>query len=97
MARVEAISRPQRLVAQLAAFSTAGLGVAALQAPVPVTAVLRRRLNPWALPALGLAGIAASGTDRSPVLYPALMLTALGGGRLPMRPRSGERTASVVL
>ncbi|HEX4838218.1 MAG TPA: hypothetical protein VFV03_06825, partial [Solirubrobacteraceae bacterium] len=98
MAHVESLSPRQRLVARIGALGTAGLGIATLRAPVPVTAVLRRRLNPWALPALGLAGIAVSGADRSPVLYPALMLTALGGGRLgPTRLRGYERTASLVL
>ncbi|HEY5194264.1 MAG TPA: hypothetical protein VIJ39_10390 [Solirubrobacteraceae bacterium] len=98
LAGAEEISPRQRVVGSVAALATSAFGVAALSKPVEMTALLRRELSPWALPALGLLGIAGSAPDRSPMLFPGLILTAFGGGRLgPARSHKLERTASLVL
>jgi hypothetical protein len=98
MAAAEEISTRQRTIGVTAALGTSAFGVVTLLKPVEVAAMLRLRLSPWALPLVGLLGIAGSGADRSPVVFPGLILTAFGGGRLgPARKRRLEGTASLVL
>lgn len=82
MAAQENITARERALGRVGAAVTMGLGVAAIVAPVSLAAVLRRRLDPWLLPAFGLAAVAKSGANRSPMFFPAVTLSALGGGRL---------------
>jgi len=66
--------------------------------PVPLIALLRRRLNPWVLPATAIGSIAASGADRSPMFFPGLTLVAIGGGKVGRtRLRSPRQLASLTL
>jgi len=82
MAGKERLSRRERLCARLATASLAGLGALAVADPVRFAGLLRHRVNPWVLPAAGLAAVAGTGGDRSPMFFPAVILSALGGGRL---------------
>lgn len=94
MASQENITSRERRYGRVGAALTMGLGIAAVASPVSLAALLRRRLDPWVLPALGLAAVAKSGANRSPMFFPAVTLAALGGGRLgafrwPRRTASG--------
>ena len=82
MAADENLTTRERAFGRTGAAVTIGLGVAAVVSPVPLAAVLRRRLPPWLLPAFGLAVTATSGANRSPMFFPAVILSGLGGGRL---------------
>ena len=95
MTREMDLTRRERVVGGAGAIVTIGLGISAAAAPVQLAALLRRRVPPWALPAFGLVSIAGSGTARSPMFFPAVMLTALGGGRLGP-PRIRTRPAEPV-
>jgi hypothetical protein len=82
MTSQESLDPRQRTYARIAGVGTAGLGVLALTTPVQLAKLLRRRVNPWTLPTLGLLAVAKSGGNRSPMFFPAVTLSALGGGRL---------------
>jgi hypothetical protein len=82
MAGKERLTRSERICARVATTSLAGVGGLAVADPVRFAGLLRHRVNPWTLPLAGLAAVAGTGGDRSPMFFPAVILSALGGGRL---------------
>ena len=74
------LSGRQRLVALAANGATIAFGLAGTARPAWLSRTLRRRLPAPTLPLAGLAAIAGSAPDRSPMYFPAVMLTALGAG-----------------
>jgi hypothetical protein len=86
MARHEpGLTRRQRGVGVAATAVIAIFGVAGAVAPRWFVRTVRQRLPAPVLPAAGLAALAGSAPDRSPLFFPAVLLTAVGGGTTSVR------------
>jgi len=98
MSLTDDLPRRHRILGGTAALATSGLALGAVRSPVRLTALVRRELNAWTLPAGALASIALSGADRSPMFFPGLILIAIGGGRVGRtRLRAPRRTLSAAM
>jgi hypothetical protein len=96
------LSLRERLVAASGSAASVGLGALALRGPLSLTGPARSAPAPFAVACYGGAAVstALGGGHRTPAYFPAIVLTALGGGvggNLATGRRGGAAVASAYL